>query len=94
MKVLFRKFWYLSNESRKKRLNPITMKKNMGSADRIIRILAAIVFVALYFGNVVTGTWGVVLLVLAGVFVLTSLVSYCPLYVPIGMSTCASKDEK
>jgi fatty acid desaturase len=64
------------------------MKKNMGSADRILRIVMALVFVALYFGNVVTGTWGIVLLVLAGVFVLTSLVSFCPLYVPLGLNTC------
>jgi len=69
------------------------MKKNMGSADRIIRVAIALVFVALYFGNVVTGTWGIVLLVLAGVFVATSLVSFCPLYIPIGLNTCSAKDK-
>lgn len=66
----------------------------MGSADRIIRVALAVVFVALYFGNVVTGTWGILLLILAGVFVATSLISFCPLYVPIGMNTCSNKGEE
>ncbi len=64
------------------------MKKNMGNADRIIRILIAAVFAYLYFGGVVTGTLGLVLVILGGVFVLTSLVSFCPLYAPFGISTC------
>lgn len=67
------------------------MKKNMGSADKIIRIVLAVVFVALYFTNVVTGIWGYVLLALAAIFVLTSLVSTCPLYLPFGLSTCKNK---
>lgn len=67
------------------------MKKNMGTADRIIRVLIAAIFVALYFTGTVTGTWGIVLLVLAGVFVLTSVVSFCPLYAPFGMKTCSTK---
>jgi len=67
------------------------MKKNMGSADRIIRILIAAVIAVLYFTNVITGTLGIVLLVLAGVFVLSSLVSFCPLYAPFGLSTCKTQ---
>ena len=67
------------------------MKKNMGNADRIIRILIAAVFAYLYFGGVVTGTAGIVLLVLGGVFVLTSLVSFCPLYTIVGLNTCPAK---
>ena len=67
------------------------MKKNMGNADRTIRILAAIVFAVLYFTGTVTGTWGIVLLVLGAVFVLTSLVGFCPLYVMFGMNTCPAK---
>lgn len=63
------------------------MKKNMGSIDKLIRIIIAIVFVALYFTKVVTGVWGIILLVLAAVFVLTSLVSFCPLYWPFGINT-------
>ena len=64
------------------------MKKNMGSADKIIRFVLAIIFVALYFTGTVTGTLGIVLLVLAGVFVLTSLFSFCPFYAPFGRKTC------
>lgn len=64
------------------------MKKNMGSADKVIRIVLAIVFIALYFTNVVTGIWGYVLLALAAIFVLTSLLGTCPLYLPFGLSTC------
>lgn len=67
------------------------MKINMGSADRIIRLLLAAVFVALYFTGTITGTAGIVLLVLAGVFVLTSVVAFCPLYLPFGVRTCSSK---
>jgi len=67
------------------------MKKNMGSADRIIRILLAAVFAYLYFGGIVTGTWGLVLVILGGVFVLTSLIGFCPLYAPFGISTCQSR---
>jgi hypothetical protein len=64
------------------------MKKNMGSTDKIIRFILAAIFVILYFTGTVTGTVGIILLVLAGVFVLTSLVNFCPLYAPFGLSTC------
>lgn len=67
------------------------MKKNMGSMDKTIRILIAAVVAGLYYGNVISGTLGIVLLVLAGVFVLTSLVSFCPLYTLFGISTCPTK---
>jgi len=68
------------------------MKKNMGSADRIIRFILAAIFIGLYFTNTVAGIWGIVLLVLAGVFILTSFVSFCPLYAPFGISTCPKKN--
>jgi len=64
------------------------MKKNMGSTDKIIRVLIAIVIAVLFFTNVVSGTLGIVLLILAGVFVLTSLISFCPLYTLVGLNTC------
>jgi hypothetical protein len=64
------------------------MKKNMGSTDKIIRFILAAIFVILYFTGTVSGTLGIVLLVLAAVFVLTSLISFCPLYAPFGLSTC------
>ncbi|GIV38026.1 MAG: membrane protein [Cyclobacteriaceae bacterium] len=67
------------------------MKKNMGNADRIIRTVIAIIVAALYFSGTVTGTIGLVLLILAGVFVLTSLVSFCPLYTLFGINTCPVK---
>ncbi len=67
------------------------MKKNMGSADRIIRILIAAVFAVLYFTGTVSGTLGLVLLILGAVFALTSLVSFCPLYAIFGMNTCSTK---
>lgn len=67
------------------------MKKNMGTADRLIRFVIAAVIAALYFTNVISGTLGIVLLVLAGVFVLTSLISFCPLYTLVGLNTCPAK---
>ena len=63
------------------------MKKNMGTADRVIRILTAVIIIALYFANMISGTVAIVLLVLSGIFILTSLVSFCPLYLPFGLST-------
>lgn len=70
------------------------MKKNMGSMDKIIRSVIAVVFAVLYFTNVITGTLGIVLMVLAAVFLLTSLVSFCPLYALFGLSTCKVKDQE
>lgn len=67
------------------------MKKNMGTMDKIIRFVIAIVIAILYFTNTVEGTFGIILLVLAGIFVLTSFVSFCPLYAPFGINTCSKK---
>jgi hypothetical protein len=67
------------------------MKKNMGSADKIIRVIIAIIFSVLYFTQTVTGTLGIILLVVGGVFLLTSVISFCPLYVPFGINTCKKK---
>jgi len=64
------------------------MKKNMGSADRIIRLIIAAVIAVLFFTNVVSGTLGIILLVLAAVFALTSVMSFCPLYTLVGINTC------
>ena len=64
------------------------MKKNMGNIDRIVRVAIAAIFVTLFFTNVVTGVLGYVLLGLAGVFVLTSAVSFCPLYTLVGLNSC------
>jgi hypothetical protein len=67
------------------------MKKNMGNADRIIRILIAALIAVLFLTNRISGTLGIVLLVLAGVFLLTSFISFCPLYAPLGITTCKKK---
>lgn len=66
----------------------------MGTADRIIRVIIAAIIGVLYFTGTVSGTLGIVLLVLAGVFALTSLISFCPLYAPFGIKTCPVKDKK
>lgn len=63
------------------------MKANMGSTDKIIRILAAVVIAVLYFTNLISGTLAIILLAFAGVFILTSFISFCPLYLPFGIST-------
>ena len=60
----------------------------MGNADRVIRILIALAIGALYYFNVISGTLGLVLVVLAGVFLLTSLAGFCPLYRRVGVNTC------
>ena len=65
------------------------MVKNMGTLDRILRIVFAIVVAALYFSGVITGTLGVILLIAGGVFLLTSIVSFCPLYALFGIKTCS-----
>lgn len=67
------------------------MKKNMGSVDRIIRLIIAAMLVFLYFNGTISGTLGIVAVVIAGVFALTSLVSFCPLYTIIGINTCSVK---
>lgn len=66
------------------------MTKNMGNADKLIRFTLAAVFVILYFTDIITGTLGIVLIALAGIFALTSLISFCPLYAPFGIKTCKS----
>ena len=67
------------------------MKKNMGSTDRVIRILIAFVVTILYFVNVISGTLAIVLLLFSTIFILTSMVSFCPLYLPFGLNTGKKK---
>jgi len=69
------------------------MKKNMGTFDRVIRILAAVVIIALYFMNILSGTVAIILLALSAIFILTSFLSFCPLYLPFGLSTTGKKKE-
>ncbi len=67
------------------------MKKNVGGLDRVLRIILAAVFAYLYFSGTVSGTLGLVLVILGAVFVLTSLVSFCPIYALVGLNTCPTK---
>jgi hypothetical protein len=69
------------------------MKKNMGSTDKAIRIVFAIVFAIVAFNGLVSSPWNYVLLALSAVFLLTSFVSFCPLYAPFGISTCKVKNN-
>jgi hypothetical protein len=68
------------------------MKKNMGAADRVIRVLLAIVIAVLYFTDQISGALAIILGLFAVIFLLTSLISFCPLYVPFKLST--KKAEK
>ncbi|GAB4189863.1 MAG: DUF2892 domain-containing protein [Thermoflexibacter sp.] len=63
------------------------MKANMGRVDRVVRIIVALIIGGLYFANMISGTVAIVLLVLAGIFIATSFMSFCPLYLPFGIST-------
>lgn len=63
------------------------MKKNMGTADRLIRIIIAAIIAGLYGFNIISGTLAIVLLIISGVFILTSFISFCPLYLPFGLNT-------
>ncbi len=68
------------------------MKTNMGGMDRIVRLIVALAVVGLYYFGIITGTVATVMLILAGIFAITSLVSFCPLYTLFGVSTCKVKD--
>ncbi|GAB1429482.1 hypothetical protein MASR2M18_03140 [Ignavibacteria bacterium] len=69
------------------------MKKNMGSTDRIIRMLLAVLIIALYLGGVINGILTVILLVFAAIFITTSFMSFCPLYLPFGLNTLRKKEN-
>ncbi|HTX19301.1 MAG TPA: DUF2892 domain-containing protein [Bacteroidota bacterium] len=68
------------------------MKKNMGNTDRAIRILAAVVLGTLALTGQIEGTLGIILGVIAAVFLITALLAFCPLYVPLKLSTLKKKD--
>lgn len=63
------------------------MTKNMGNLDRIIRVSLAVLVAVLYFTNILSGTWAIILGIFAVVFLLTSIVGFCPLYLPLKIST-------
>jgi hypothetical protein len=68
------------------------MKKNMGSIDKTVRVLVAIVIGILYFMEQITGTAAIILGIFAVVFLLTSAIGFCPLYLPLKLSTIKKKD--
>lgn len=63
------------------------MKANIGFADKTVRLLIAAVIAVLYFTNTITGTWAIILSIFAIVLVLTSFISFCPLYMPLRINT-------
>ena len=63
----------------------------MGGMDRIIRLIAAVVVIILYFSGILQGTLAYVILGLAGIFIVTSFISFCPLYALVGLNTCKVK---
>jgi hypothetical protein len=63
------------------------MKKNMGTIDKVVRLLVAVVVLILYFIHVISGTLALILLILSGIFIVTSFLGFCPLYLPFGLST-------
>lgn len=65
----------------------------MGNTDKMIRVIIALLLVGFYFMGIITGTIGMVLLILSAVFILTSLVSFCPLYTLLGINTCPAKKK-
>lgn len=67
------------------------MKRNMGTVDRIIRTLAAIALIILFATGILSGSPGIVLLVFAGILLLTSIIGVCPLYIPFGIHTCCKR---
>ncbi|HRI00001.1 MAG TPA: DUF2892 domain-containing protein [Saprospiraceae bacterium] len=69
------------------------MQKNMGSTDKMIRVIIAVVIAALYFMKVISGTVAIVLGILGIVFLLTSFISFCPLYLPFGINTNKKQGE-
>lgn len=67
------------------------MTKNMGLIDKALRILVALIVVVLYFNNIIDGVLAIVLLIFSAVFVLTSLIGFCPLYTPLKINTNKKK---
>jgi len=68
------------------------MKKNMGSKEKMIRLAIAAVIAGLYFGGVITGTLGLVLLIVGIVLAATSLINFCPMWAIVGINTSKNKD--
>lgn len=70
------------------------MKKNIGNTDKIIRILVAMVVAVLFFMDIITGTAGIVLLILGGILLVTGLTGFCGIYTLFGINTCKSGEKR
>jgi len=68
------------------------MKKNLNTLDRVVRIIVAMVIAGLFFANIISGTVAIILLVVAAIFILTSFISFCPIYWAIGISSKKKED--
>ncbi len=66
----------------------------MGSGDKMIRYIIAVAILILYMYNVISGTIGLILIILAGIFVLTGVLNFCPLYLPFGINTTKKKNKR
>jgi hypothetical protein len=69
------------------------MIKNMGNIDRMIRILIALLIAVLFFTDKISGTLGIIMLVFAVVFLVTSFIRFCPVYLPFGLKTIKKRKE-
>jgi hypothetical protein len=74
--------------------NTSSMKKNVGLTDRSVRIVIAAILAILYFSGVVTGTIGIILLIVAAVALITGLFRICGLYALLGINTCPNQRKK
>ena len=70
------------------------MKKNMGSADRIIRTILAFVIIVLYLTDQITGTAAIILSIVAVIFLITASIGFCPAYYPLKISTIKKQEVK
>lgn len=70
------------------------MQQNMGTTDKVIRIVIAVLLAVLYFTNVITGTPGIVLLVVAAILLITTITGFCGVYKVLGINTCPRKEKK
>lgn len=67
------------------------MKTNMGKNDKLIRVILGVIFAALYLTGIVSGTWGIVLLIIGVALITTSMTGFCPLYTLMDIDTCATE---
>ncbi|HOW30050.1 MAG TPA: DUF2892 domain-containing protein [Bacteroidales bacterium] len=70
------------------------MKANVGKTDKLIRLLLALAGLILYIFNVVQGTFGIIVLIIAAILIITSIVNFCPLYAVLGIKTCKSQESR